>query len=155
MPFNNTNSIQLLESIQSELIENFFEPVDDTLIKWRGPILEPFKTLTSAKSMEIEFRDGWPYRHPRILVDGINKEHVNSVGEVCLWAESNSSMEWCSFSGIESRVKRWCEKANSQFTEADRSLDAHLYYDCDNVIPNVGVIDFEQFINNNTRDGYI
>lgn len=153
MQLNNTTSIQLLESIHSELIDNCFEPVDDTLNKWRGPISKPFRTLTTAKSMEIEFRDGWPYRHPRILVGGLRREHVNNVGEVCLWAESNSSMEWCSFSGIESRIKRWCEKANSQFTEADRSLDAHLYYE--NAIPNLGLIDFEQFIDKYTRDGYI
>jgi len=77
-----------LDSFTTELIAAGFEPVRGTNRReWDGPCPQPLAGLTPATSMRIRIRDGWPFRHPHVLVCELPVEHVNAEGVVCLWAE--------------------------------------------------------------------
>lgn len=124
-----SRSLPSLESLRTELIQAGFNPTDPHLRCWKGPIAEPFRQLTSATTMRLVFQDGWPFRAPKIFVDGILSEHVNSKGEVCLWTVGDSSLEWLTLAGINVRIKLWIQRALQGFKEEDLVLDAHLYFE--------------------------
>jgi hypothetical protein len=124
-----SESISSLEALQTELIQAGFNPVDPHLRSWKGPILEPFRQLTSATTMRVVFQDGWPFRAPKIFVNGITSQHVNSYGEVCLWTTADSSLEWLTLAGINERIELWTQRAIQGFEEEDLVLDAHLYFE--------------------------
>lgn len=77
--------------------------------------------------MRLEFEDGWPFRHPRIFVEGMTTEHVNARGEVCLWQEGDPSRQWMTLDGFERRAADWVAEAEQGFPD-DPVLDAHLYF---------------------------
>jgi molybdopterin/thiamine biosynthesis adenylyltransferase len=78
--------------------------------------------------MRIEFMDGWPYLHPRILVDDISVDHTNAAGEVCLWEYSTRDRTWLTLKGIHDRAEEWVAAASAGFPD-DAVLDAHLYFE--------------------------
>lgn len=153
LQISDSESRRLLEALQSEMIKNGFDPIDNDKLIWRGPISNHFEGITESKTMDIQFRDGWPFRHPRVIVKGIQKKHVNEEGVVCLWSEHNASMEWLSFEGIQNKIEKWCEKAKNHFVDSDRSLDAHLYFE--KSIKNLAIVNISELINQNISDGYI
>jgi len=122
-------SLTFLERLQTQLIEAGFNPIDPHRRSWRGPIAEPFRKLTTATAMLVVFQDGWPFRSPKIFVDGIVGEHVNSKGEVCMWTAGDSSLEWLTLDGIYERITLWCQRACDGFKEEDLVFDAHLYFE--------------------------
>jgi ThiF family len=79
--------------------------------------------------MRLVFQDGWPFRAPKIFVDGITSQHVNSEGEVCLWTAADSSFEWLKLAAINERIELWTQRALQGFKEEDLVLDAHLYFE--------------------------
>lgn len=117
-----------LERFTTELVEAGFEPLPVDESRWRGPIHAAFRRWTDATVMELLIQDGWPVRHPRIYVQGLQLEHVNQDGEVCLWRDDDPTMDWVTLPGIHRRIEEWCSTASSGFREADRALDAHLYF---------------------------
>ena len=117
-----------LERFQTELIKAGFEPVNEGLRMWRGPILEPFRELTEATAMLLVFQDGWPFRPPQLFVQGLTSEHVNTVGEVCLWRPGDNGLEWTSLAGLVHRVEEWCKRVRESFGPEDAALDAHRYF---------------------------
>lgn len=119
-----------LERFQTELIRRGFGPVSPQLREWVGPVHGSFDGLTDAVDMRLEFRDGWPFKPPRVYVDGLTSDHVNPAGEVCLWREDEGDpQDWVSFDAFESRLQQWCNRATSGFSASDIALDAHLYFE--------------------------
>lgn len=118
-----------LERFQTELIEAGFESLPDDPTAWVGPIAEPLKELTTASTMRICFRDGWPFQHPRLFVEGLDQRHVNASGEVCLWQSGASSGEWLVLSDYTTRIEEWVRRAKEGFHPEDFALDAHLYFE--------------------------
>ena len=75
-----------LDLLVTDLVEAGFRPRSGDLHDWIGPIRPSLQRLTSATEMRIEIRDGWPYQHPYIYVDGLaGRKHVNALGNTCLW----------------------------------------------------------------------
>jgi molybdopterin/thiamine biosynthesis adenylyltransferase len=123
-----TLDLASLEQFQTELIEAGFEPRPGQPRVWVGPIAESLKELTSATTMQIVFVDGWPFRHPHLLVDGLDEWHLSARGDVCLWAPGDSSGTWLTVAGYMHRIEEWAEGAKSGFRPQDFALDAHLSF---------------------------
>lgn len=124
-----TTDIASLERFQRELIEAGFKAIDPPDRRnWQGPIAASLSALTDATTMRIEFMDGWPYRQPRLFVDGISSEHVNNAGEVCLWPVGARDRAWLTLQGLNYRIDEWVAAAGAGFPD-DTIFDAHLYFD--------------------------
>lgn len=141
-----------LDGFTTALVEAGFEPLPGDGARWRGPIHPAFKKLTQSTEMEILIQDGWPVRHPRVYVRGLQIEHVNQEGEVCLWRDDDPTMEWATLSGILTRIEEWCDAASSGFRNEDRALDAHLYFE--RVSSGLAIINLDEFRSGGAmRDG--
>ncbi len=141
-----------LDQLITELVEAGFEPVPGSGAKWRGPIHPALQRATDATQMEILIQDGWPVRHPRVYVHGLQLEHVNQEGEVCLWQDDDPTMDWLRLAGINQRIEAWCDAARSGFREVDHALDAHLYFR--NAGIGLAILDTDEFRRNGVlRDG--
>jgi len=117
-----------LEAFTGELIDAGFNPVGNG-VSWTGPIDPAFAKLTDATSMRIEIRDGWPFRHPKLFVDGLGPHlHLNDAGDVCLWTEGDACYNWLTLDGFRKRIGEWCATALGPPGAADPGLDAHLYF---------------------------
>jgi molybdopterin/thiamine biosynthesis adenylyltransferase len=127
-PDVDTPHIGELERFTTELIEAGFKPQDGDRHLWIGPVDPAFVAMTPATSMLISVRDGWPYLHPYIFVEGlVGARHVNPDGNVCLWDEGEEAYEeWLSLSAIRTRIAAWC--ADQAGGARDLALDAHLYF---------------------------
>lgn len=117
-----------LDAFRAELVEAGFEPAGEGIRRWDGPIAEPLRTLTTARTMCIRFEDGWPYRPPKLFVDGIVSEHAVTDGELCLFQPGDDSMVWVTFAGFRARIAEWVEHQDGGFRFEDAMLDAHLYF---------------------------
>ena len=118
-----------LDAFRGELIEAGFEPVGDGPRMWQGPIHESLGELTDAETMTIYIYDGWPYRPPGLLAEGIEAEHIASDGTVCLFQPGEQAIaEWRTFAALSKRIALWAERAVSGFLPEDELLDAHLYF---------------------------
>jgi molybdopterin/thiamine biosynthesis adenylyltransferase len=141
-----------LDQFVTELVRAGYEPIPGLATRWRGPIHPEFRKWTNARDMEILIQDGWPVRHPRIYVPGLQLEHVNHEGEVCLWRDDDPAMDWVTLAGINRRIEAWCDSARSGFRQVDAALDAHLYFR--RAAVGLAVIDTEEFGGNGgLRDG--
>lgn len=116
-----------LDQFVTELIRAGFELTGTRT--WTGPIHSGLTQFTDAPTMRITIDNGWPYRWPRLFVDGIHRDHANPAGEVCLWQPGDSSAQWETFAGFEARISTWCEARKEGFRPEDVVLDAHLSFD--------------------------
>lgn len=118
-----------LDGFRAELIEAGFEPSDEGGARcWEGPITPSLSALTSAATMRICFRRGWPYRPPVLTVDGVDSEHAVLDGEVCLFQPGETALaDWLTFSAYTERIDRWVNERESGFRSEDGLLDPHLY----------------------------
>jgi molybdopterin/thiamine biosynthesis adenylyltransferase len=122
-----TFDLASLEQFTSDLVAAGFEPVGSTDRRcWEGPISLSLATLTTATTMRICIREGWPFRHPHLVVRGLEIEHVNDQGVVCLWQEDDNSREWISYEGLTRRIADWCHRAQTGFGPEDQALDAFM-----------------------------
>lgn len=117
-----------LERFRTELIKAGFEPGDGDLRIWIGPIADELKDLTSATTMTVVFCDGWPFRPPRLLVEGLDEAHVGAGGEVCLWRAGVDSGEWLTLGGYNKRIGEWARRVREGFQPEDFALDTHLFF---------------------------
>jgi molybdopterin/thiamine biosynthesis adenylyltransferase len=117
-----------LHRFRTGLIERGFEPQGDDPTVWEGPIADCFEGLTDAKVMTIRFTDGWPYRPPKLYVEGIDSDHAMHAGEVCLYLGGDSTLGWITAEGFFSRMEEWATAQGQDFHPTDHLLDSHLYF---------------------------
>lgn len=117
------------EAFLSGLKVRGFNPVAGTRgAQWKGPLPASLQQFADSRMM-LEFRDGWPFRSPRVLVEGLNLPHVSSDGEICLWADDDPAQQDASdLDLLFSRIDEWAEAASGGFGPLDAALDAHLYF---------------------------
>ena len=78
--------------------------------------------------MEIVLDPGWPYRPPRVFVQGLNTNHSTLDGFVCLWRDGDLTGEWETVDGLFNRVEDWCRRARGGWQDDDLPLDAYLNF---------------------------
>jgi molybdopterin/thiamine biosynthesis adenylyltransferase len=118
-----------LDAFRAELIAADFEPFGGDPRRWQGPTDPALRPFTSAETMRISFQDGWPYRPPKLFVDGIDREHTVLDGELCLFQPGEHAIgEWSTLEAYRARIKRWAETAADGFRVEDDVLDPHLYF---------------------------
>ncbi len=116
-----------LDAFRLSLLKGGFEVVPESGGRaWSGPLPNELHDLTSARTMVVLIRDGWPYFHPYTFVDGIAGEHVRDDGLVCLWNDDDVSLKWLTWLGVRSRLVAWADRARTGFHPDDRALDAFL-----------------------------
>ena len=121
--------IASLEGFRADLVGSGFEPIPDTERRmWRGPVHPAFGGLTDTLSMEIVFDPGWPYRPPRVFVQGLYTNHSTLDGFVCLWRDGELSAEWETVDGLFNRVEDWCRRAKGGWQDDDLPFDAYLNF---------------------------
>ena len=121
--------IASLEGFRTDLVAFGFEPVPETERRlWRGPIHPSFCGHTKARTMEILFDKGWPYRPPLVFVQGLNTNHSTLNGFVCLWREGDASLQWETLDGLFRRIEYWCERAKNDWEDDDLPFDAYLNF---------------------------
>ena len=121
--------IASLEGFRADLVASGFEPVPGTDRRmWRGPIHPAFDGLTDTRTMEIVFDPGWPYRPPRVFVQGLDTNHSTLDGFVCLWRDGDLSGEWRTVGGLFNRVEDWCRRAKNNWQDDDLPFDAYLNF---------------------------
>ena len=134
--------IASLEGFRADLVASGFEPVPSTERRmWRGPIHPAFDGLTDARTMEVLFDPGWPYRPPRIYVQKLNTNHSTLDGFVCLWREGDTSLQWETLGGLFTRIEDWCERAKNGWQNDDLPFDAYLNFG--EKLPLMATFDFE------------
>ena len=87
-----------------------------------------FDGLTDSHTMEIVFDPGWPYRPPRVFVQGLDTNHSTLDGFVCLWRDGELSGEWETVDGLFSRIEDWCRRAKGGWLDDDLPFDAYLNF---------------------------
>ena len=121
--------IASLEGFRADLVASGFEPITGTERRvWRGPIHPGFDGLTVSRTMEIVFDPGWPYRPPRVFVQGLDTNHSTLDGFVCLWRDGELSGEWETVDGLFSRIEDWCRRAKGGWLDDDLPFDAYLNF---------------------------
>ena len=100
-----------------------------------------FDGLTEARSMDIVFDPGWPYRPPRVFVQGLDTNHSTLDGFVCLWRDGELSADWETVDGLFDRVEDWCRRAKNGWQDDDLPFDAYLNFK--NKWPVMATFDFE------------
>lgn len=141
-----------LEQFRTELIEAGFEPSTQDPRTWVGPLADPLKGFTESREMRIVFRDGWPFRHPGLEVDGLDEQHVGANGEICLWRLGLWPGDWLTFEGVRNRIREWAQRAQAGFRPEDFALDAHLFFG--RVRPNtIALVELEKLRADATPDG--
>lgn len=117
-----------LERFQDELLEAGFYGSDGGRV-WIGPLAQPLRRFTDAETMRIEIVDGWPYRQPELIVEGLpSLAHVNDGNVVCLWQRGQATRQWMTFAGWRERIEKWCSRQVAGFTRIDETMDAHAYF---------------------------
>ena len=134
--------IASLEGFRADLVASGFEPVPGTERRvWRGPIHPAFDGLTDTRSMDIVFDPGWPYRPPRLFVQGLDTNHSTLDGFVCLWRDGELSAEWETVDGLFSRIEDWCKRARNGWQDDDLPFDAYLNFK--SKLPVMATFDFD------------
>ena len=119
-----------LEGFRANLVASGFEPVSGTARRlWRGPIHPAFGGLTEARTMDLLFGVGWPYRPPLVFVQGLKTNHSMLNGFVCLWREGDASLQWNTVDGLFSRIEDWCKRAKNGWQDDDLPFDAYLNFE--------------------------
>ena len=121
--------IASLEGFRADLVALGFEPAPTTERRlWRGPVHPAFDGLTDTRTMEIVFDPGWPYRPPRVFVQGLDTNHSTLDGFACLWRDGDLSREWETTDGLFHRIEDWCRRARNGWQDDDLPFDAYLNF---------------------------
>ena len=95
---------------------------------WRGAIHPAFAGLTAARCMDIVIAPGWPFRPPALFVQGLSTSHATADGFVCMWQDTDDSLEWTTVDGFMGRVPEWCQHARQGWRNEDLQADAYLNF---------------------------
>lgn len=133
-----------LDLLFTDLIEAGFRAAPGDRHDWTGPVPRSLRRLTAATEMRIEIRDGWPYLHPYIHVEGLGvRKHVNPMGNTCLWFEDDDDYrQWLRLDRIISRVDAWVE--DQEAGAAGPALDTHFYFPLR--VPGVLTFDLDELV---------
>lgn len=116
-----------LDRFRQDLVEAGFERQSDGHT-WRGPISSHFAGLTTATTMDIFIRDGWPYVHPWLFVAGLEPGLHLQGAHVCLWLPWEPSLAWLRLAGIQNRIEDWVAQYRVGGRADDPGMDPHLYF---------------------------
>jgi hypothetical protein len=121
--------IPSLEAFTADLVAGGFEVRSGTHRRvWTGPVHPAFGPLTDATTMSIVILDGWPFRPPALLVDGLATNHSTPEGFVCLWRDDDASLRWATVAGMSQRIQEWCHDAQHGWDEYLLGADALLNF---------------------------
>lgn len=120
------------EHFCSDLVAAGFEPIVGTdRRRWRGPLRSSLSPLTQATTMELDFRDGWPYKYAHVTVGGIASEHIGHE-IICLWAEDDPAQRrGITLAGLWERLDGWATAASTGFAAEDQALDAYMGFEAE------------------------
>lgn len=111
-----------------DLVEAGFEPDASGRI-WTGPLDPALAELTTATTMQIALRDGWPFLAPYVLADGL-RPSVHLQGRVlCLWRTGDDSLAWLRLADLRERIAQWAERYRGRATLDDPVLDPQMYWE--------------------------
>ena len=134
-----------LEEFKGELAELGFQSVVvDRMPRLSGAIHQAFSPLTTATTMDIVIRPGWPFQSPALFVDGLDTNHLTLDGFVCMWRDGDPSLEWTTVAGFFSRIEKWCENAERDWEDDPLGYDAFLNFDVRKKLPNIATFDLLQ-----------
>jgi molybdopterin/thiamine biosynthesis adenylyltransferase len=95
---------------------------------FEGPLHPALAAETPSTTMRIEVRDGWPFVHPAVTVEGL-KPSVHLTGRyLCLWRLGDDSYGWLRLETLNERIGQWAERYRGRATEDDPVLDPQLYW---------------------------
>ncbi len=128
-PVVETFDVASLEAFVADLVVHGFEPIRGRDRRWwRAKIHPAFAPLTSASTMTLALIDGWPFRPPALLVDGLAANHATADGLVCMWRDDDASGRWTTVDGLFARIDEWCHDAQHGWNPADLGRDARLNF---------------------------
>ena len=121
---------EALATFVDELEARGFTPSDEARTTWSGPVPLSLAAFTTASSMRIVLRDGWPYVQPSVLVPDIT--WWQATAGPCLWQEGDNSKRWVTVEGILRRIDEWAAKATDGFRGFDgAALDPQYHIDAE------------------------
>lgn len=128
MPEIQTVDRASLDRFIADLVEAGFTPISPNGRTFEGPLHPALADETRATTMCIEIRDGWPFVHPAVRVDGL-KPSVHLTGRyMCLWRQGDDSYGWLRLETLNERIARWAQRYRGRATEDDPVLDPQLYW---------------------------
>ena len=128
MPDIQTVDRASLDRFIADLVTAGFKPVGTDGRTFEGPLHPALAAGTRSTTMRIEVRDGWPFVHPAVRVEGL-KPSVHLTGRyLCLWRLGDDSYGWLRLETLNERIAQWAERYRGRATEEDPVLDPQLYW---------------------------
>lgn len=142
---------EALQAFLEDLRAGGFEPSADDASVWTGPAPASLAPITTASTLQLVLRDGWPYLPPRLDVDGVQSWHANR-DHLCLWQEGDNTKVWVTLAGILARIEEWVEHEQAGFVSAmAAALDPHLCYGP--LVAHAVGIDVDELVDGAFQDG--
>ena len=117
-----------LDLFIADLVSAGFKPDGGYGRTFVGPLHPALVGETRSRTMQVEVRDGWPFVHPAVRVDGL-KPSVHLTGRyLCLWRLGDDSYGWLRLETLNERIGQWAERYRGRATEEDPVLDPQLYW---------------------------
>jgi molybdopterin/thiamine biosynthesis adenylyltransferase len=117
-----------LDRFIADLVAAGFKPPGANGRTFEGPLHPALAEETRSRTMRIEVRDGWPFVHPAVRVEGL-KPSVHLTGSyLCLWRLGDDSYGWLRLGTLNERIGQWAERYRGRATEEDPVLDPQLYW---------------------------
>jgi len=117
-----------LDRFIADLVEAGFTPTTPEGRTFEGPLHPVLANETRATTMSVEIRDGWPYVHPTVRVDGLQPSVHLTGRSLCLWRLGDDSYGWLRLATLNERIAEWAERYRGRATEDDPVLDPQLYW---------------------------
>jgi molybdopterin/thiamine biosynthesis adenylyltransferase len=117
-----------LDLFIADLVTAGFTPAGGNGRTFEGSLHPALVGETRSRTMQVEVRDGWPFVHPAVRVDGL-KPSVHLTGRyLCLWRLGDDSYGWLRLETLNERIGQWAERYRGRATEEDPVLDPQLYW---------------------------
>lgn len=128
MPDIQTVDRASLDQFIADMVTAGFKPHGANGRTFEGPLHPSLAAETRSRTMRIEVRDGWPFVHPAVRVEGL-KPSVHLTGSyLCLWRLGDDSYGWLRLGTLNERIGQWAERYRGRATQEDPVLDPQLYW---------------------------